>query len=1167
MRSKTKFKKPKGFALIVTLSLMILLTVIAVGLLSLASITLRTSGQGENMAKARANARLALLFAIGDLQKLAGPDTRITAPANLVNPNTPAGITGVWKSWRPPGDNPDYAAAKTGDNFLGYLMSNPDPAQAPDSKSLPGGTAVLQQLVGPATVGTNHTAAEISAPIVKVRGTGSKLGGSLAWVTLDEGVKSRIDLAPAGVASSVGESITQVGSPARNGFDDIQNMEFLVAHTAPEKAALRDVLPKLITFKQAALGSTKDDAMKSYFHDFNVDSSSVQANVATGGLKTDLSVMFDGGSLPADYNNRRLYSDTNLPLGGASTAPDPLWSLFYEYSKLYKRSSANNNPADGLQASVPRGYRLYPITNPAPAPSPRFEPYMASVREPMIVPTISRVDIVFSLITRDAHGSAQRLAALKAKGFPKMVHMMYLPIITLHNPYNVPLRFTELEVEFADLPMGFQFMVNGQPVTNSMVGFNQLYANNQNGAQQKIFKMILTGDLTAAKEVVMGPGETRIFGKPFPSDWKWSDEDAGGVSDGKKMFDWRNDKTGSSPNMMPGMITGPNDGVGYDVDWLGPVPGRAEWLKTRTDEGIVPVKDNELVSVLYGPRNQASTTSNKFSISLRLKSGSTKTDVATTQVFFKDEGRLKAILEEGTSIRFKTPRSFPETYPKSPLDGPKSVLSLYESNATPISAYANARPFAIFTLSGKTTRESFTPSRPVADTGLDFQMATCDFTNSSSQGASPLEFMLVPLRGGNGGINSDGVKGYFFGGFGTGNGTTSAVTYEIPTAPLQSIAQLRHANGANLGSVPYVTYSVGESRAHPAIPANKSYFSPSTGKTYYDHSWLANDQLWDRYWFSTLASLEGKGYTGSAVKTRDGLATDFFKGTRSLPNSRNISFLPPGKTEKDALKAIKDDVDGKLSASLMMTAGGFNVNSTSVAAWTSVLSGLCDTDVPLLSGNNEKVSPNAPFLRIRRPIQGQGVGTPAEKLWNSFRTLKPEEINKLAERIVEEVRLRGPFLSMAEFVNRRLGAPGGLTNAGTIQAALDKSTLNAPMNANSNPIAPSDVAAFGWANPAAVTGTTGAGAPGEISQGDVLSAIGSFTTVRSDTFKIRAYGDAKDATGKVLAHAWCEAIVQRIPNYVDSTEAPQAVASTPANLAFGRQFHIVSFRWLNPGEV
>jgi hypothetical protein len=120
---------------------------------------------------------------------------------------------------------------------------------------------------------------------------------------------------------------------------------------------------------------------------------------------------------------------------------------------------------------------------------------------------------------------------------------------------------------------------------------------------------------------------------------------------------------------------------------------------------------------------------------------------------------------------------------------------------------------------------------------------------------------------------------------------------------------------------------------------------------------------------------------------------------------------------------------------------------------------------------------------------------------------------------------------------------------------------------NARPIAPAEVAGYGWKNSEAVTGNTGAGAPGEVTQGDVLSAIGSFVSVRSDTFRIRGYGDARDATGKITARAYCEAVVQRIPDYLDPAEAADAKPLVGSNLLFGRRFEIVSFRWLIPSEI
>ena len=80
---------------------------------------------------------------------------------------------------------------------------------------------------------------------------------------------------------------------------------------------------------------------------------------------------------------------------------------------------------------------------------------------------------------------------------------------------------------------------------------------------------------------------------------------------------------------MPGMITGPNDGIGYDLDWLAPT-NKAAWLTSRTGEGIIPVKPSETISIQYGPKAQASSPT-KFVMKMRM--GRNGADYSATQVF------------------------------------------------------------------------------------------------------------------------------------------------------------------------------------------------------------------------------------------------------------------------------------------------------------------------------------------------------------------------------------------------------------------------------------------------------------------------------------------------------------------------------------------------------
>ena len=123
-------------------------------------------------------------------------------------------------------------------------------------------------------------------------------------------------------------------------------------------------------------------------------------------------------------------------------------------------------------------------------------------------------------------------------------------------------------------------------------------------------------------------------------------------------------------------------------------------------------------------------------------------------------------------------------------------------------------------------------------------------------------------------------------------------------------------------------------------------------------------------------------------------------------------------------------------------------------------------------------------------------------------------------------------------------------------------------------------------------------------QQDILARIGSFLTVRSDTFKIRAYGEVKNSiTGNIESKAWCEMVIQRMPEYVSKDSPTSSNGQQPwdtygreleighqeednipqsgkkdnlntitdelseINKTLGRKFKIVSFRWLNDSEI
>ena len=113
------------------------------------------------------------------------------------------------------------------------------------------------------------------------------------------------------------------------------------------------------------------------------------------------------------------------------------------------------------------------------------------------------------------------------------------------------------------------------------------------------------------------------------------------------------------------------------------------------------------------------------------------------------------------------------------------------------------------------------------------------------------------------------------------------------------------------------------------------------------------------------------------------------------------------------------------------------------------------------------------------------------------------------------------------------------------------------------------LADVGYAFPKAAEGYTTHGFPGWIRQADILRPIAPVLAARDDTFTIRAYGDARDEAGNIIARAWCEATVQRTRDFVESSDEADALEppTSSENQQFGRRYKTVSFRWLKPTEV
>ena len=117
-----------------------------------------------------------------------------------------------------------------------------------------------------------------------------------------------------------------------------------------------------------------------------------------------------------------------------------------------------------------------------------------------------------------------------------------------------------------------------------------------------------------------------------------------------------------------------------------------------------------------------------------------------------------------------------------------------------------------------------------------------------------------------------------------------------------------------------------------------------------------------------------------------------------------------------------------------------------------------------------------------------------------------------------------------------------------------------------NELTAADIPKANYKFPAAALGSRYQGTPAYINQADIPTPSAPIIHARSDTFLIRGYGEARSDDGScITARAWCVAVVQRVADFLDDTDMPEASPDElkpPSNRLFCRKFVIKSFRWL-----
>lgn len=1121
--------KRRGFALIVTLSLMILLTIIAVGLLSLSSISLRSTSQSNARTIAQVNARMALMLAIGDLQKFAGPDQRITAEASILEKNsTPVSQPrwiGVWNS---AGANTAGVTPGSGPN---WLVSGSQTTPAPDPASPPTGLFTISK--------DSVTTTSVGVPLQEINGRkpsgGNGVTGRYAYWVSDEGTKARVNVTPpedVPLASlPLGERVAR----------SILSQSYAIRKAGEEwKDVTQSERNQLVSIQSSALvtGGNSMEVPRKYQHDLTTEGYGLPVDVSAGGFKKDLSTIFDDKTLGpaylgADFNpagtpGRIPFTVTDptkyyLMDAYASKGVGPNWGILYNYHDLRRWS---NGPLVAPQPGVQTNLRVrdWPPYNKSSSKYGSSTYTDFQHENSQIGPVLSVFRVGF------------RLSAFQNSSGRFQLRLHVKPIIGLWNPYNVKLQANTYSILWATCSfLKLRIEEPGGAVREPRLWLREIALNNGGaapGAPPQHYSQMNINNIP------FEPGEFRSF------------------SVGSSVL------LGNTNELLP-KLNG-KEAFFANLTWRGGGPNTPPPGSNAGDPMIIPAGSRVSISEMYFDDLQTSDTKSRWpSIKdtdttsyfvIRTPSG----DLCRFSDMWVTSNGAQAIPEKFVGL---FPTKTVETLASSVSDPDASWefrMRTSDDTQRPLRNFVDANPRAIVMnprWDGSDGTDGWWYSSPHAGSGPNRMGLVIDPTFQSTTG---------------------GNFNHFGGNSPEASGQTRVTAYDIPRGPLVSLAQFQHAQVSRYNFEP--SFPFANSSASMRIPLDKTRVDNYAGMqnfTIADSSYELNRKLWDGWFFSSLSG----SFKGGNADADSAYPMDSVKLAPRLPNPRNI-VIPQAGDRKYAEIKTNSKHPAEAISSRIGVVGAFNINSTSKVAWKTLLASMAGNEIPVVSANGLTWSKHneTAFSHFSSVVDATGSERDASDspFWLSYRKVSDTELDELAEEIVNEVKARGPFRSLAGFINRNPNASSAEhRRKGPLQAALDK-VLNAPLEGAG------DLMNVPGMNNDAFDANEkqAAGGAAYISQADVLQTIGPVIQARSDCFRIRAMGQALSADGKtVLSQAVCEAYIQREATYVDPTDAPETPSASPTdattpnpelvpvNRTFGRSMKILSFRWLNESEI